>query len=636
MAQAYPVRLYFNTGFNRGNVPGAASILDAFNHVDADAVYKFQSRGLATVRLKMTFESVKNADYCRIGNEGAFSYYIIDNIIMYNDVTAELSLILDPLLTAGGLAALTVISGWTKRAHAGSDTIFSNILPEPWAPSQNLVMRNKTTVHDVETMENSGLNYQFIVSTVDLTKMENLTAKIAEASDGTTQGTVVWPELPAVTEGTTFRMPRSTNAYFYVATLPYQVLYAIVPLQTDVNNVILSGVSAARSLGIESAILDSYLIPYDDLDFSQPSGQQPGTVIQADGKCTWISGKKWNFSPGFGYNYKTTKNAKAVCLYNTYAITSLATGSSLAFAAQELYSGGDSPDFRGLVDPSPSGTVYLQPTYYEGKQTQRLEQAVAGGPWFRGSLQYQGASGSALTLMSAQRANVSIKMAQEYDNAAYVDKGAKMAIASIGDILGLGSAFKTGAASIPANALPAASPSAYSMASTIGNDAKDVFLASVGSAANLATTLAIDKPALFRAAEYSWNTKDKQMGDNLFTANAAANLAAPEISFPFSVNSAAYFGNGFLISQVTLSDNDLARFDDFLTRFGYAQDKKFEASDLTNRTNFNYILTTDANLKAGNAPRSIVEQIEQMFNSGVRVWHVAPSSAAIADNPIAG
>lgn len=612
MAQAYPVRLYFNTGFNRGNVPGAASILDAFNHTDADAVFKFQARGLATVRLKMSFDSVKNADYCRIGNEGAFSYYIIDNIIMYNDYTAELSLILDPLLTAGGLAALTVISGWTKRAHAGSDTIFSNILPEPWAPSQNLVMRNKTTVHDVETMENSGLNYQFIVSTVDLTKMENLTAKIAEASDGTTQGTVVWPELPAVTEGTTFRMPRSTNAYFYVATLPYQVLYAIVPLQTDVNNVILSGVSAARSLGIESAILDSYLIPYDDLDFSQPSGQQPGTVIQADGKCTWISGKKWTFSPGFGYNYKTTKNAKAVCLFNTFAITSLATGSSLAFAAQELYSGGDSPDFRGLVDPSPSGTVYLQPTYYEGKQTQCLEQAVAGGPWFRGSLQYQGASGSALTLMSAQRANVSIKMAQDFDNAAYVDKAAKGILDTIGSL---------GSVEFSKGGLDITPPGPTTL---------------LNNAGNLATTFAIDAPALIRQAEYSWNTKDKQMGDNLFTANAAANLAAPEISFPFSVNSAAYFGNGFLISQVTLSDNDLARFDDFLTRFGYAQDKKFEASDLTNRTNFNYILTTDANLKAGNAPRSIVEQIEQMFNAGVRVWHVAPSSAAIADNPIAG
>ena len=612
MAQAYPVRLYFNTGFNRGNVPGAASILDAFNHTDADAIFKFQSRGLATVRLKMSFDSVKNADYCRIGNEGAFSYYIIDNIIMYNDYTAELSLILDPLLTAGGIAALTVISGWTKRAHTASDGLFNNILPEPWAPSQNLVMRNKTTVHDVETMENSGLNYQFIVSTVDLTKMEHLTAKIAEASDGTTQGTVVWPELPAVTEGTTFRMPRSTNAYFYVATLPYQVLYAIVPLQTDVNNVILSGVSAARSLGIESAILDSYLIPYDDLDFSQPSGQQPGTVIQADGKCTWISGKKWNFSPGFGYNYKTTKNAKAVCLFNTFAITSLATGSSLAFAAQELYSGGDSPDFRGLVDPSPSGTVYLQPTYYEGKQTQRLEQAVAGGPWFRGSLQYQGASGSALTLMSAQRANVSIKMAQDFDNAAYVDKAAKGILDTIGS---LGSVeFSKGGVDL--------NPPGPT---TILNNA-----------GNLATTFAIDAPALIRQAEYSWNTKDKQMGDNLFTANAAANLAAPEISFPFSVNSAAYFGNGFLISQVTLSDNDLARFDDFLTRFGYAQDKKFELTDLTNRTNFNYILTTDSNLKAGNAPRSIVEQIEQMFNAGVRVWHVAPSTAAISDNPIAG
>ena len=60
----------------------------------------------------------------------------------------------------------------------------------------------------------------------------------------------------------------------------------------------------------------------------------------------------------------------------------------------------------------------------------------------------------------------------------------------------------------------------------------------------------------------------------------------------------------------------------------------FEATDLNNRAKHNYVLVSDCQIKSTNASRSVCEQINDMFKSGVRVWHVKPDKTALYDNPI--
>ena len=63
----------------------------------------------------------------------------------------------------------------------------------------------------------------------------------------------------------------------------------------------------------------------------------------------------------------------------------------------------------------------------------------------------------------------------------------------------------------------------------------------------------------------------------------------------------------------------------YFHRFGYSQNKHMAISreNKRNRYYFNYIKTVGANIKLGQGiPRSILEQLQQIYNNGVTIWHM--------------
>ena len=585
MPTIYNIRLFYNTGFDTGNIPDSPALLDTCEHKDFDAVLMRQSRGLATVKLRSDYKSVRDADYCRMTSNDDTAYYVITDIVMLTDNTAELSMTLDPLTTAGGIKNITIIGGQAKRAHVSDDTIFGNILPEPWAPSNRLMIRHKKTIHGVE--ENAG-KVNIAIATCNLNKTDEYEAIVAEAIEAR----VAFPKLPSMglRQGTVMYYPPDDPELKGFA---YQLpgMYAFNMTSSDIKD----GSDAARSMGVETAIMNMYTIPSLDIKTATLEG---GDV--APDHYTEIVGNKIVYPSGMPYKYHTVKNNKSVALYNNFLVSSISSGNSMSYAAHDLYAGGDAPDFATKADPAPNGTVYCQPTWYEGQPTLKQEQAVAGSPWYNAGYVYQGSSGGGMAMMNAKRANIQLEIERDYNQAAYGDQQAKQVIGAISDI-----------ASVDFD--------------NITNP--------VGIVANAANS-AIDIMATERARKYDYGNKTRQMGDNLFDASAKANLAAPEVAFPISVTAASYFGQAFQICQITLTDEDLERFDNFLSAYGYAVDKRFEASDLSNRTKHNYVLVSDCQIKSSNASRSVCQQISDMFGAGVRVWHVLPDSAAIYDNPI--
>ena len=58
----------------------------------------------------------------------------------------------------------------------------------------------------------------------------------------------------------------------------------------------------------------------------------------------------------------------------------------------------------------------------------------------------------------------------------------------------------------------------------------------------------------------------------------------------------------------------------FFHQYGYAQNKLMQPS-FKGRKYWNYLQTADCYLKVNNCPKEHLQQLKQIFDSGVTVWH---------------
>ena len=70
------VKLYYNTGLNPGNCLDSLSKLDTlgFTSRECPQVAILQDRGRVDIRINISYDNVKDADYCKINNVG---YWVI-------------------------------------------------------------------------------------------------------------------------------------------------------------------------------------------------------------------------------------------------------------------------------------------------------------------------------------------------------------------------------------------------------------------------------------------------------------------------------------------------------------------------------------------------------------------------------
>lgn len=112
------------------------------------------------------------------------------------------------------------------------------------------------------------------------------------------------------------------------------------------------------------------------------------------------------------------------------------------------------------------------------------------------------------------------------------------------------------------------------------------------------------------------------------------NPTVPHVKFPQADTMQNYFGNKFMDYRTRLSNGDMTRFDNFLTQFGYAVSEPLTQSCLSGRQYFNYVQAEGVDVK-GTMQNHIKQGIISALQSGVRIWHTAPSLSAMTNNPIA-
>lgn len=119
-------RLYYDTGFNTINVPDSeATLLAASGNVRTFSTMDILQRYFLTkVTIRAFEDDVITADYLKIydeNNENKYAFYSINGYTMTSGDVIDLAVVMDPLLSCGGIENIDFTDGMTRRHHVSID-----------------------------------------------------------------------------------------------------------------------------------------------------------------------------------------------------------------------------------------------------------------------------------------------------------------------------------------------------------------------------------------------------------------------------------------------------------------------------------------------------------------------------------
>lgn len=584
------VKLYYNTGLGPGNCLDSISKLDTlgFTSRECPQVAILQDRGRVDIRINISYDNVKDADYCKINNVG---YWVI-GIAMLNENVASLTLQQD-FITTIGVNNITILGGWCTRRCVTDDTIFSNVIPEDFIPMHELVVDGCTEISNGSS--NSG-HINVVLSSVNLFDLE----KVAEAYTDTDDNKVLVPQLPLVNEGQTiYRFhPNSSDTY--------STDIAMTSAYDPNNETVRQGIQQLRSLGIESAIGASYQIPNDWVG---------GTSINVNGLYTVLSDQNnHGVSSSLNTHWGSYKNNKVYSgQFQTIVCYSICSGERTEFSVEDIVDSSGNVKWSLFADLRYNGYPACKPTVFKSKTNYSQFGVIKGAGWQQTPFMYNLPSGYAVDISTLVRESnfrtKSTAIQAAFDLPGQLGSVAEKAVMST--------------ANYNMNALNNANienPSEFAGATAYNNiQYKSSMIGTAGGAiSNLGSTI-INRMAIKRSFATA--------------ATDAARQLRPDIQFPVIPQLQDFLGNKFYEMRYRLADVDMQRFDNYLTAFGYAVYEPLTKDCFGGRTNFNFVQADDVNIKS-NFPLYFNTGAIDQIQSGVRIWHTAPSRAKLYDNPI--
>lgn len=591
----YNVRLYLNTGFNSINIPDSPALLEALvtassiGAIDVPALDINQERFLPNVRVRATWDNIKNADYCKIGD----FFYTINDIQMTSQDVADISLTPDYITSAGGPAALEILDGLTERVHVADDTYGKYDGNDPYmAPSYDMDVMSDTTSGN---FYDNGSGYTFLETTLDLARMgQKASSNAVEALTAVDSAQTLGVTFPLVDY---IPSASDTNYTAYVAGTSFNLQTTrgkkLIYMDPSASNFadVQGGIALARSLGIEQSISGSYQIPAGMISAPATSGGMYCTSVSGTG------GTKMSTIP-FVYGAAVQNNRVYYGSETPYTLVSC-SGSSMQANAEEIYAGTLAPQILYTCDPRREGKPYfrfksLQGVDLASNPRDIFRGCVPGLPWRSIPMVFSDKSGSLIDKVNYNASLSKRDMAELHKAEEYV---AQQVQAGAGAVAGIASVFG-------------------------GN------LGGVGQAINSTAAMATNALAMH---QYNQQQQlDRAIEAQQFGISQSVNV--PTVMFPNQPDLMQEIqGNGFCVYRTVYKAADIARIDKILTAFGYRHTKVLEASDFNNRTYFNYVSGT---MSVGNLPRWWANGCSSQIGNGVRVWHTKPNHSHYLSNPI--
>lgn len=579
----YSVTIYNSTGFDAVNIPRSPAVIEAAaaSSITLPAIDVVQNYFLTSITVKTTFDVIKYADYCKVGD----FYYFIDNIKMTSPDVAIISLTPDGLTSALALGDLQAIDGITERRRVTSDedTIGAFTSDDPLlAPQEPLKLVIGETLFggasatvsapyvesliDLKTLQDNFTNGDFTGRTfVDPTDSE---AKVTVPAVNSLSGTT-----------TTFRVGT------YVLPSTKTELYKYTKVQ--------DAIGLARALGVESAIISQKNLPTRYMDITEAD----------DGSVTVCSGKVEEETTGLNVSYTTVKNKRLLYgTYNRYGIMS-ASGASSEFSPEDIATSFEgSPSVKMKVDPRPDGKPYFRYSSYLGDASDEgfWRNSISGLSWADTPLVYSGKSGSYLDEANYRYSRIASAISMNTTSEIY---NRNLTTTTLPNVIGASAGF--------VGSMLGAAPGDWS---GIGESA---------SKAIGAWTSAYNDATNFQASidQYK-NARNQELANFGFSQS----VVAPVVSFPYNASIIRdMLGNGVLSYRYRYSDNDINRIDKLLTMFGYVDRRKFNFKMFDVHTDFEYLQLSGVSVIGSSLPRWWRDIIKAQLNTGFRMWHVKPS-----------
>jgi len=549
-----------------------------------------QNRFLSSVRVRTTWEAIKDCDYCKVGDW----FYSVKNVFMSSGDVAELSLIPDFITSAGGPIALEILDGVTNRVHVSDDSygLYTENDPymQPAAAMRVLV--------DSVTGDFSGYESEtFLESTIDL-------MKVGEYGDSEQPGIsaydadgnfVTYPTVDYIPGNyKTLYSSRFGGTSKILPTTTGQVLYHLIT-NTSQYQTVAQGIANVRSLGIEQCLSGQFQIPENFID---PASSTAASLIQQT-----LIGKGGTYTcSGVPFVYSAPKNTRVMYGSQTPYTLLSAAGESIQCNAEEIYGGSSNPQVISVADPRREGKPYFRfnplngsDAFASGKSMDFFRGAVGGRQWRSVPMVFTDRSGGLLERAKFNNSrNIDLMAAQANYDLSEKQAGEQYGLAKVGTV----NNFLRG------DAL------GFGMQNAAADYAYENSMQGLQNYAN------------------EFNARRSEEARQ-FDIQQSVNV--PDVNFPLTPDLAVDMSNnGFLVTRVVYREQDVARIDKILTAYGYKHTKLIDTQDFVNRRYFNYV---DAQISVGLLPSWWADGIAAQFK-GVRIWHVKPSNIYYVNNPI--
>ena len=616
---AKTVKLFRNTGLLPGNSMDSwdESLFDGFT---VDPIITLQTRGLVNIRVDITYDNVVDIDYCTITGRISPSddpyvsdtvCYWVTGIKMINENVCELALQCDYITTVG-LANIEILSGWAIRRHVKYDVPFSNTLEEPFSPMEPLKLQYGGSIYPTGITQLNTYT-DVVISNVDLMETEYTAESYKDAANDLI---VTVPQVPVASVPTVFAISNFGDAY----NMPMGSAY-------DYNNSqVKVGVQAVRSLGIESAIIDSYSIPnmYIQQKELASDGGRFGSLLGVN------TGVMSSLFPEYSDDGYKPKNAKAWSgQFQRYILMSVASGDTQTYAVEDIVGLNRSIDgdptsivqWQIIADLLPTGSPMCRPYLYHGENVRETSLGnVRGQQWLKNPLRYNSPSGSLIS---------DINFARQMQISAVGGFMSMVSNANLGGLYSKVSQFQNPYNTAMNNTDGFVASINYS---TQNNKFKDMSAIINNNKLAVPTAMtALSTAANAAATAGMWYLNARDTAAKYWTGR---NIVAPEINFAPITGTVNYIGNTFYDLRYMLSKADLIRFDNYLTQYGYAVSEPLTSECFTSRRYFNWVQATDVNVKLDGYGLDMILGVKNEIESGIRIWHIKPTAAAMTDNPI--
>lgn len=592
----YNTTLYFNTGFNRENIPDRKELLEQAAHTTVDSVWLYQNQDLGSIRVKINFDDAYPVDYVSVGS----SYYFVTNITMLNPNTAKIDLQLDAITTIGLSNLINgIMSGWCVRRSVSDDSMFANTIDEDFIPTMPLE-------HDIQTLSIPSNGVIAVVSTIDLNEV---TKKLSDGYKNSIDSTEIDVSVPTVPVNS-FEWTKITMDYDGLKVSRDLVGKRMYIVSQSYNPELLQkAVTTVWSLGLADAITGIYYLPIGN-EGETPFTYQVGYHSISD-PIWWISeltifGGHFNLDKiPFKWATNVKNNKVFATRYNKYKLLSMVSGNAGEYYAGDIYDKVEAPTSPTIainVDGSDNGTTYARPEYIRGINLSQSSQpyeifrdAITGGEWVSANMVMNVPKGITKTLTGISQ-----------DETRNVFNGL------FGGLGSLGVQNKQ-------------TPYQYAVSDSLD----DAFRMETGYTQN---------PGVSGWGGLVKNTANAALNKrdiNIRRANAI--IQTPETWFPINNTLSLFFGNSYFIIRERLSDADTDKFDKYLTAYGYAVNEPLKRECFYGRVNFNYLQCENIVLgKMGNIPMRLKDLAIAQLENGVRIWHTNVVDLAFSNNPIIG